>query len=128
MHLYITGTSFFCSFSPPLCHIFPQAIAKYYLLSILIPLKCQFSTIPKPQKLARDLNFLKSYHQTLCVMCPVSHLRCHMSIFKCHLSDVTYHMSYVIIFLQSCEVSLLRVCYQQGPSGLVFRCFLSKMR
>ena len=46
-------------------------------------------------------------------MCPVSHVRCQMSLVTCHLSHVACYL-----FLSG-EVSLLRVCYQQGLSSLV---------
>ena len=62
---------------------------------------------------AKDLKFWENYHQILCVLCPVSLVRCHMSL-------VTFFL------IQSCDVSLLRVCYQRGVSGLVFRLFLLK--
>ena len=37
----------FCNLLPLVCHVFPKAIEKYCLISILIPLKCHFSIIPK---------------------------------------------------------------------------------
>ena len=36
---------------------------------------------------ARDMTFRHNVHHTLCVMCLVSHVRCHMSLIMSHLSQ-----------------------------------------
>ena len=55
---------------------------------------------------------------------------CHVSRVTCHMSHVTFQKLcvtfYLIFFLQSDEVKFLRVCYQWGLSGVVFRIFLLK--
>ena len=70
MHLEITWT-FCCTLSSPVCHVFPKALDKYCLLSILIPLICHFSTI-----------FTIPY--VSCIPCPMSDVTCHMSHVTCH--------------------------------------------
>ena len=66
---------------------------------------------------ARDLKFWENYYHTLCVMCPVSHVRWHKSLVTCHMSH---------FFFTNGKVSLLRVCYYWGLPRLIFRIFLFK--
>ena len=114
MHLEITWTSFFVPFYH-LCAISSPSTSK--ILSIINTDNSHMSLFNHSKTVrAKDLNFWENYHHTLCVMCPMSNVRCHMSL-------VTRNF-----FLQSGEVSLLRVCYQQGLFGLVFRLFLCKTR
>ena len=54
--------------------------------------------------------------------CHVSGVTCHMTLVTCHMSHITISIIIFIIFLQSCEASQWRVCYQQGlPFFLFYR-------
>ena len=58
------------------------------------------------------------------VMCHMSHVTFHMSCVTCQVSHVACHVSCVTFFLnfflQNCETSQWRVCYQRGLPRLVF--------
>ena len=70
-----------------------------YMMHLKLPVMCHMAHnlclvshatfLPYQTIRARDLQFLHDIHHTLCVMCLVSHVRCHMSI-------VTYHVSLVV--------------------------------
>ena len=61
----------------------------------------------------RNLQFLHN----LCVMCPVSHVRCHISLFISHVSHVPIFSYFV---LQSVQVNRWRLSYQQGLFFFLF--------
>ena len=75
------------------------------IFSIMMPLSCHFSTIPKPYELG-TWNFWENYHHTLYVMCPVSHVRCHMSLVTCHVS----YFFYIVVKL-ACWRSFINKVY-----------------
>ena len=105
--------------------VFYRPDPKLFYLKIE-PLWCHMPLFNHSQSVrARDLQFSHDIHHTLCVICLVSHVRCHMLLVTCHVSLVICHMSYdtiliSIFFLQIVWVSLWRVCYQQGLPLLVF--------
>ena len=69
----------FCPLSPPLCHVFPKLqknIAYKQYMSL-------FNHVKTAR--ARGLTFWDSINHTLCVICPVSPVRCQVSL-------VSYHM------------------------------------
>ena len=113
MHLEITWTFFLSSFTTFVPCFHPNNGKILFIINTDTS-HTSFFNHSKTLR-ARDLKFWENYHHTLCVLC--------------HMSHVTYHLSHVvchIFFLQSGEVILLRVCYQRGLSGLVFRLFWFK--
>ena len=67
-------------------------------LSIIITVTSHMSLFSNSHTVrARYRKFWHSVQHTICVMCPVSHVRCHMSLMTCHLSQFLF---IIIFFLQ----------------------------
>ena len=77
MHLEITWTSCLCPLSPYLCQAM-EAIEKYCLISILIPLTCPFQ------------KELVTWNVEKIITIP------YVSCVPCHMSDVTRQLSHVM--------------------------------
>ena len=107
MHLEITWTSFFFFLFTTFMPNFPPSNSK--ILSIINTDTSHMSLFNHSKELGTWLRKWSLYP-----MCYVSRVTCHMSLVRCHLSHINSSS-----FLQSGEVSLLRICYQQGLSGQV---------
>ena len=84
---------------PELLFLYPFPLNNRKIFSIINTDTSQMSLFNHTKTIwARNMQFWENYQHTLCVMCPVPHVRCHMS-----------HVTF--FFLQRGEVSLLRVCY-----------------
>ena len=81
--------NFFCTLSPPVCHFFPPASE---ILPIFNTDTFHMSLFNHSETLrAKDLKLWENYHHTLCVMCPVSYVKCYMSLVTCHSSGFCFY-------------------------------------
>ena len=85
---------------------------------------CHFSNHSQTVKAITSKFSHDAHHTIPCVMCPVSHVRCHWFLVMCHMSGVTCHNK-KIKFLSGGFI-WWRVFYWWGLPCLVSRLFLNK--
>ena len=101
---------FFFPLSPPLCQVFPQAIEKYCLLSILILLTCHFSEFQNRKSQGHGITY------------SVSSVPCRISNVRCQLSS---HM-FILFFFSKCQSKFVECLLSRGSTPSIFQTFLLK--
>ena len=92
-----------------------------HTLYIKIPFKVSYSS-------AGDLKFWHNAYHTLCVLCPVLHVRCHMPGVICHLSCVLCHIVLVSgVSLIYKAYSVLFLDFFRNKNVLILNIYLSRL-